>query len=157
MGYVLAIALLIAFWPHDSCVAGTLKLATWNLEHLAEHNGEGCRPRTDADYTALRAYADKLNADVIAFQEVENKRAAERVFDPQQYLVVISYRPDHERATLCRGHPAQTLHKQDVGFAIRKGVEVDVNNDYTALGLGNPDLRWGVDVTILTPVHVRLY
>ena len=61
--------------------AATLTLASWNMEHLAEHNGTGCRPRTDADYAAMRAYADALQADVIAFQEVESRAAAERVFD----------------------------------------------------------------------------
>lgn len=59
--------------------AGTITLAAWNMEHLAEANGSGCRPRTDADYAAMRAYVADLNADVIAFQEVESKAAAERV------------------------------------------------------------------------------
>ena len=57
--------------------AATLTLASWNMEHLAEANGSGCRPRTDADYAAMRAYVDALAADVIAFQEVESKAAAE--------------------------------------------------------------------------------
>ncbi|HPM57320.1 MAG TPA: hypothetical protein PK227_09300, partial [Thermomonas sp.] len=43
----------------------TLTLASWNMEHLAERNGSGCRPRTDADYAAMRAYVDAMAADVI--------------------------------------------------------------------------------------------
>src|SRR5690606_22954926 len=30
-----------------------LKIAAWNLEHLAQADGEGCRPRGEADYAAL--------------------------------------------------------------------------------------------------------
>ena len=56
--------------------APTLTLASWNMEHLAEHDGSGCRPRTEADYAAMRAYVDALGADVVAFQEVESKAAA---------------------------------------------------------------------------------
>ena len=69
-----------------------LRLASWNLEHLAEADGTGCRPRNEADYAKLRAYAAKLNADVIAFQEVESRAAAERVFDPARYTIEIEQR-----------------------------------------------------------------
>jgi hypothetical protein len=56
-----------------------LRVATWNLEWLAEKDGAGCRPRTGADYAALKEFADGLDADVIAFQEVESVAAAQRV------------------------------------------------------------------------------
>lgn len=79
--------------PGTSPTAGpSLKLASWNLEHLAERNGSGCRPRSDADYAAMRAYVEDLGADLIAFQEVESQAAAERVFDPAVYTVVIEDR-----------------------------------------------------------------
>ena len=57
---------------------GSLKVASWNIEHLAERDGEGCSPRTEADYARLRDHVRALDADVIAFQEVQNKTAAER-------------------------------------------------------------------------------
>jgi hypothetical protein len=66
-----------------------IKLAAWNIEHLAEADGSGCRPRTEADYAAVRAYVAELDADVIAFQEVESKAAAERGFDLATYTVVV--------------------------------------------------------------------
>lgn len=59
--------------------SGSLKVASWNIEHLAERDGEGCSPRTEADYARLRDHVRALDADVIAFQEVQNKAAAERV------------------------------------------------------------------------------
>lgn len=133
-----------------------LRVATWNLEHLAESNGAGCRPRQDADYAELRRHADALNADVIALQEVESKAAAERVFDPARYDVIMSDRPQSTRGGSCYGAPGQSIRHQGVGFAIRKGVRWVRNPDVSDLALNNPDLRWGVDITVLGPNPVRL-
>ena len=80
----------------------TLRLATWNIEHLAAADGAGCRPRTAADYAELRAVAELLDADVVAVQEVQNTQALARVFDPAVYDLVVSARRDTGRAT-CRG------------------------------------------------------
>lgn len=133
-----------------------LRIASWNLEHLAERDGEGCRPRTEADYALLRRHAEALDADVIAFQEVQNKAAAERVFDPSQYEVVMSSRPPSGRGGECRGRPGLFIQNQAVGFAIRKGVSFTRNPDLSTLALGNPDLRWGVDITINEGRPLRL-
>ena len=136
--------------------ADGLKIASWNMEHLAERDGEGCSPRTEADYARLRDHAAALGADVIAFQEVQNKAAAERVFDPAVYDVVMSGRPPSTRSGECRGSPGLFIQNQAVGFAIRKGVPWTRNADLSALALGNPDLRWGVDVTVSEGRPVRL-
>ncbi len=139
-----------------------LKIASWNLEHLAERDGEGCRPRTEADYALLRRHAEALGADVIAFQEVQNRQAAERVFDKATYDVVMSSRPASERGGEYRGRPGLHIQNQAVGFAIRKGVSWTRHQDLSAPALGNPDLRWGVDVTVgrgrplrLLAVHLK--
>lgn len=126
----------------------TLTLASWNMEHLAERNGSGCRPRTDADYAAMRAYVDAMAADVIAFQEVESRAAAERVFDPSRYHVVIEARIGSGRNGDCGGRPGLTINAQRTGFAIRKGLAFDRQPDVTDLQAGNPDLRSGVDVIV---------
>lgn len=39
---------------------GSLKVASWNLEHLAERDGDGCSPRKEADYADLRRHAAAL-------------------------------------------------------------------------------------------------
>ena len=133
--------------PGTGANAGpTLKLASWNMEHLAERNGSGCRPRSHADYAAMRAYVDDLGADVIAFQEVESEAAAERVFDPARYTVVIEDRVGTNRRGACRGREGLTINAQRTGFAIRKGVPFDRQPDFTAIQIGNPDLRSGVDI-----------
>ncbi|MDT9096757.1 hypothetical protein RSW32_25875, partial [Escherichia coli] len=80
--------------------------------HLAERNGSGCRPRTDADYAAVRAYVDAMAGDVIAFQEVESRAAAERVFDPSRYDVVIEARIGTGRNGACGGRPGLTINAQ---------------------------------------------
>ena len=133
-----------------------LKVASWNLEHLAEMDGQGCRPRVEADYALLRRHADAFGADVIALQEVENRAAAERVFDPAKYDVVMSSRPASERGPECRGLPGRHIQNQAVGFAIRKGVVWSRNADLSALALGNPNLRWGVDITVAEGRPLRL-
>lgn len=148
----LALCLLAAACtaPQDrpGAPAATLTLASWNMEHLAERNGTGCRPRTDADYAAMRAYADALQADVIAFQEVESRAAAERVFDPARYTVVIEDRVGSGRNGACAGHPDRTLRAQRTGFAIRKALAFTRQPDLTDLQVGSADLRSGVDVVV---------
>lgn len=136
--------------PQDrpAAPAATLTLASWNMEHLAERNGTGCRPRTDADYAAMRAYAEALQADVIAFQEVESRAAAERVFDPARYTVVIEDRVGSGRNGACRGHPDLTIQAQRTGFAIRKDLAFTRQPDLTDLQVGSADLRSGVDVVV---------
>ena len=132
--------------------AATLTLASWNMEHLAERNDSGCRPRSDADYAAMRAYAEALDADVIAFQEVESRAAAERVFDPARYTIQIEQRVGSGRKGGCGGQPGLTINPQRTGFAIRKGVAFERQPDLTELQIGNPDLRSGVDL-ILRPAR----
>lgn len=131
-----------------SAAQGPLRLAAWNMEHLAEANGTGCRPRTDADYRALRAYAESLKADVIAVQEVESKAAAERVFDPSRYVVVVEDRASSGRGGACRGEEGLTIRDQRTGFAIRNELAFDRQADLVALQLGNADLRSGVDIVV---------
>lgn len=118
------------------------------MEHLAETNGSGCRPRTEADYAAMRAYASGLEADVIAFQEVESRVAAERVFDPAIYTVLIEARTGSDRGGACNGREGLTINAQRTGFAIRKGLQFDRQPDFTDLQIGNRDLRSGVDLVI---------
>lgn len=125
-----------------------LKIASWNLEHLAEDGATGCRPRTEADYATLKAYADRLDADVVAFEEVQSAKAAARVFDPVKYDIVIESRAGGGSPSPCQGLPGRFLNRQAVGFAIRKGVSFQRLTDVTDLQLGNPNLRSGVDIVV---------
>lgn len=155
----IALALLLAlpscaYEPNIDAVSASaaaprpLKLASWNLEFLAERDGAGCAPRNPADYAAMRRIAEGLDADVIAFQEAENEIAAARVFDPSRFVIVMEGRAGAPGGTCGGEHKAQTVIRQAVGFAIRKGVAFDRNPDVTALMLGNPQLRSGVDIRL---------
>lgn len=155
MVFVLLLAACSTTSPRSDAA---LKIAAWNLEHLAENDDSGCRPRKEADYAVLRAHVERLDADVIAFAEVETRKAAERVFDPARYVVVMSERPDSGRQGFCGRNATDgpTIRKQDVGFAVRKSVTFTRHADVRALALGDPDLRWGVDITLDGPHPLRL-
>lgn len=135
-----------------------LRIAAWNIEHLAQADGSGCRPRGEPDYAALRAYVDALDADVIAFQEVESAAAAERVFDPATYRIFIEAREGSAQRNPCRGRDGLTLNAQRTGFAVRRDLAVERYEDLTALQLGDPDLRSAVDILVRpeTGAPVRL-
>ena len=134
--------------PVVAPVPGTLRVATWNLEFLAAHNDSGCHPRGDRDYAELRQIADSLDADVIAFEEVESLAAAARVFDPARYDLVIEQRAGEPGGACGQEHPDKMFIRQAVGFAVRKGIAFDRAADLTALAVGNPNLRSGVDITV---------
>lgn len=134
-----------------------LKLATWNIAWLttkpAGHPDlpRELRPRTAEDYARLRAYADRLAADVVALQEVDGPLAAARVFDATRYDFHFPAETDTQRA----------------GFAWRRGLAVTRNPDLMALDLvpsARRSLRRGADITVrdgtappirLLSVHLR--
>jgi endonuclease/exonuclease/phosphatase family metal-dependent hydrolase len=152
---LVCLALLAA--PHAAAQERGLRLATWNLEWLIapeafERLAVSCRDqpspgevrwipcdiaapgersarRTAADFAKLREYALRLDADVVALQEVDGPQAARLVF------------PDHDFCFTRR------VHVQNVGFAIRPGVPFRCA-DYPDLGLEASRLRWGADLTL---------
>jgi len=101
----------------------------------------------------MRQIVDSLDADVIAFQEAENEAAAARVFNPSRYTIVMEQRPGAASGSCGGKQLGQQFIRQAVGFAIRKGIAFDRNPDVTALQLGNPQLRSGVDVRVRAPGH----
>ncbi|MCH9684064.1 MAG: endonuclease/exonuclease/phosphatase family protein [Deltaproteobacteria bacterium] len=107
-----------------------LKIATWNMEWLHRNNGSGEVPRSNADYQRLADYAELLDADIIALQEVDGVQAASRVFDSSVYDFHMSSRNSVQRT----------------GFVYRKGLNVIENPDYTALNVGG--LRYGTDIEV---------
>jgi endonuclease/exonuclease/phosphatase family metal-dependent hydrolase len=110
-----------AVWPGGEENDGVITLATWNLEWLVApgtaHAGRlACRSgqrstlpcdvvkdlsRDSADLARLAAYARTLDADIVAFQEVENAEIAREVF--RGYRICI----------------ATGTGAQQVGFAVR--------------------------------------
>ena len=123
-----------------------IRIASWNLNLLHWRTGgalwRGAVARSGADYRTLARYARTLNADLIAFQEVNGPRAAARVFPPRDYTLHLSGRHDPRYDDIYNG------------FAVRKGRFDQVEKrDYEALGLGSHlrsrhQHRWGVDLRV---------
>jgi len=143
-----AVGLLMAGVLALPVAAETVKIATWNIEHLRDTDGEGRRRRTEDDYRRLRDYARILDADVIAVQEVENAQALGRVFNQDKYRFFISKR----------------RHAQRTAFAVRNSIPVTHNSDLKALNTTG-GLRHGVDIEItlggwnirLLSIHLKAF
>lgn len=126
-----------------SASAAELKIATWNLNWLTTRGAEAdlpanVVPRIGADWVTLRRYAQALDADVVALEEVDGPEAAARVFPPDRYTLFFT----HDRVV------------QRVGFAVRRGIPVQQNPDLAALDV-QPEakyrLRSGADITLELP------
>lgn len=144
---VLLLLLLLTPLPAQ---AAELKLATWNIAWLTlRPAGDPALPATLAprgpqDFDRLRGYAARLDADVVALQEVDGAEAAARVFDPRAYAFFFAAEADVQR----------------VGFAVRRGLEVTQHADLAALDL-RPQARFsqrrGVDISVgAGPARLRL-
>jgi endonuclease/exonuclease/phosphatase family metal-dependent hydrolase len=134
-----------------------IKIATWNLEWLmtpemfralaprCTHEGESygdersipcdvaqALARRDADYAKLREYAQRLDADVIALQEVDGASAARLVL------------PDYDFCFTAR------RNVQNNGIAIRRGrgIHFRCEADVRELGLHRGRVRYGVVATL---------
>ncbi len=136
--------LLLALCLARPAAALELKIATWNLEWLTLRPlgdpalPENVQPKTAADRALLRAYALQLDADVVAFQEVDGPAAAAEIFPPDRYSLVLT----NDRVI------------QRVGFAIRNGLPFERNPDVVALSItaeGGRSLRSGADITLVLP------
>jgi len=163
---VLAAAALLCA-PHAPAQQRSLRLATWNLEWLIAPEEfdrlaascsddpaagetrvipcdivaplERSKRRTPADFAKLRDYARKLDADVIALQEVDGPEAARLVFPGYAFCFT------------------RRVHVQNVGFAVRAGLPFHCS-DYPDLGLEGSRLRWGAELTLFpgTDSEMRL-
>lgn len=111
-----------------------LRLATWNIYYL-DLPGQGDRiQRTQEDYDRLKKYVTRLEADVVALQEVHGKEAVHTLFPEAQWEVVCEDRNS----------------RQNVCIALKKGLpwSMTKNPDVTELQAGNPNLRNGLDITL---------
>ncbi|GEK11681.1 endonuclease/exonuclease/phosphatase family protein [Pseudoalteromonas peptidolytica] len=125
-----------------------LKIASWNIEHLAYPASSGCRPRSQDEILALRQYADGLDADVIALQEVDSVAALEQIFPVQKWQLVLSAR-ENSRTYDCRGS-SYTSTQQKTAFAIKKEIALSNVESFGPLAMGVEGLRHGLEVTLQT-------
>jgi endonuclease/exonuclease/phosphatase family metal-dependent hydrolase len=151
--------------PARAAAPGTLKIATWNLEWLVSPEAmralqANCAPagtrvrgaerrlscelahgkeRAASDFAALERYARRLDADVIALQEVDGESAARLVFREHEFCFTGS-----------RG-------LQNNGFAIRKGLPFRCGPDLRAIA-ERDNLRRGAELALFPgePHEIRL-
>ncbi|MUH72952.1 HAD family acid phosphatase [Psychrosphaera haliotis] len=126
-----------------------LTISSWNIEHLAYPISDGCRPRSESELNEMKAYAQSLNTDVVGLQEVASKEAIEQIFPKENWQVFISDRPDSE-SYKCR-ESGRMSSQQKVGFAVRKGIEVQQVKSLPELALDSRGLRYGLELTIESP------
>lgn len=126
-----------------------LSIVTWNVEHLAFPQTLGCKPRGDAELNALSEYAESLDADIVALQEVSSIDAVKQIFPEQEWQFVISGRPNSE-PYVCR-ESGFTSTQQKVAFAVKKGIDIKQVEDFSDLALNMPGLRYGLSIKVDSP------
>ncbi len=129
---LLTLALATACAPPPAAAQDAIRLATWNMEWLTDRTSPAGEPRSAADYARFAHYAQTLDADVVALQEVDGPEAAAHVFDPAEYAFFFE--------------PGDNL--QRTGFAVRRTLTVTDDPDYVELRTGNDRLRAGTVITV---------
>ena len=73
-----------------------LRIGTWNIANLHHETGVALRssslPRDDEDFARLKGFAEMLDLDIGALQEVGSPAAVARVFPEEDYHIVMSNR-----------------------------------------------------------------
>ena len=123
--------------------AGDLVIAARNLERLDDSDRAGCVGRGTDDYATPAQRISELEADVVAFREVENTAAAWRVFPQSGCRVELSRRPQMAQGRICWNRPGALLNHLAKGFAIQRGVAYERNADPEAPGGGETFQHWG--------------
>jgi endonuclease/exonuclease/phosphatase family metal-dependent hydrolase len=133
---MIRVLLLLALLLPVPASAEDLKIATWNLNWLTTRVAgdhalpSDVQPRNDQDFDRLAQYAQELNADLIAIEEVDGFKAASKLFPRDRYSIHMT-----------RDHVVQR-----VGIVVRRGLHYDANSDLTELSENH--LRSGADITL---------
>jgi predicted secreted acid phosphatase/endonuclease/exonuclease/phosphatase family metal-dependent hydrolase len=126
-----------------------MTFATWNIEHLSFPAELGCKPRSQAQINAMKAYVDRLDADIFALQEVASKQAIQQIFGADKWQIIMSERAP-SRTYTCRGSDNLST-QQKVAFAVRQHIPILASKNYTDLAIDREGLRYGLSVTLTTP------
>jgi endonuclease/exonuclease/phosphatase family metal-dependent hydrolase len=126
--------------------AGRLRIASWNLEWLMTP-GRGAEARSLEDLRRLSLYAQRLNADVIAVQEVASTEALGYVFGKERYAF----------------HLTQRGGAQKTGFVVRRSLHAELLPEVEELA--QQRLRSGADLRIklgdralrLLSIHLKAF
>lgn len=149
---------IIHHWITISCMflwchtANALTVTTWNLQWLSSQSAAtlAIPPRTQDDYSQLSAVFFNLNADVLAFQEVNDRLAIKQVVG-DDYLIVFS---DREKSSNTEYQFSDI--NQYTGFAIKKFLKY--RNPQDVILTNRAKLRFASYIIIYpehkAPVHL---
>lgn len=113
-------AIFIALTSFSCFSFASTVYSTWNLEWLTSKPSSKFAPsqRHDGDFKRLNHYFRLLDSDILAFQEVNDAIALQRVVGPD-YQLYFSQRKENKH----RRHQFDEIN-QYTGFAVRKGIKV---------------------------------
>lgn len=120
-----------------------IRIATWNIANLHWEIGKNLPGRPNAparskrDFQRLQKYANRIDADIIALQEVNGPKAVYRVFPSSKYKVIMSdrYRKD-----------VKTRRKTDhiyTAIAIKRSAPVKLISSRTVKTISVPHKQHG--------------
>ncbi|MDI2090581.1 endonuclease/exonuclease/phosphatase family protein [Commensalibacter oyaizuii] len=144
----LQITLILFYFLTLPVYAQPFKIATWNIEWLLSLQDKqnfkvpsGLALRNAQDFKKLAFYTQKLNADIIALQEIGSLQTLQSIFPNNQYVFFIT---------------GDTI-AQHTALAVRNNFfdRIQRNSDLTELGHISPPhpLRSGLDITIYKNNH----
>ena len=88
-----------------------VRLATWNLEHLATAAAVGPKPRTVQGWTHLARIAAGVRADVWLLQEVDSEAAVAHVLPEADWSVIVAPRRRSDRSRIVALRTAVAVSK----------------------------------------------
>ncbi|CAK1812391.1 Metal-dependent hydrolase [Vibrio crassostreae] len=130
-----------------------LTISSWNIEWLSTNEAVNkfSAQRDQADFNKLEEYFQSLDADVVAFQEVDDLNAIQRVAG-DQYKILMS-----DRALPENSNRQFKEVNQYTGFAVRKGITLTDYADFPLESGSNSKLRFASYVVVETnskPIHM---
>lgn len=137
----------------NQAIAEPLTISSWNIEWLSTNEAVNkfSDKRDQADFDKLEEYFQSLNADVVAFQEVDDINAIQRVAG-DQYKILMS-----DRALPKNSNRQFKEVNQYTGFAVRKEVSLTDYADFPLESSSNSKLRFASYIVIETetkPIHM---
>ncbi|TKF71867.1 metal-dependent hydrolase [Vibrio sp. F13] len=133
--------------------AEPLTISSWNIEWLSTNEAVNkfSDKRDQADFDKLATYFQSLDADVVAFQEIDNVNAIQRVAG-DQYKILMS-----DRALSKNSNRQFKEVNQYTGFAVRKRVALTDYADFPLETTSNSKLRFASYIVVETnfkPIHM---
>ncbi|MGL6312446.1 endonuclease/exonuclease/phosphatase family protein [Vibrio sp. WXL103] len=153
-GLTLLISLLTSAQTYATDGYFPLKIVSWNIEWLSseqDHSVPQAR-RTSDDFAALRRYFEIMSPDVLAFQEINDLKAIQKIVG-SNYAIVLSDRANAGN----RNHQFKDLN-QYTGFAIKKRLAFENVTDVRLSNRRNSKLRFGAYIVLAPdseqPLHL---